>query len=346
MTDLHIELKFSDHGNDSFDKKLKKIMSHRGSVYIWDDLHPWLTHHNGIQMLENIRRSTTNTLFLVCRGNHGLPKKYLGFELIEFPHTAIDLVKLHNHFSQKYLTKPNHSRDTFLFLTGKPLGHHRVGTLYSIWKNGLMHRCRYSFFGNTNEFREACYHFIDIGDQKRFFAEVKNQSPDSIEVEHTGPMSIHYSGIPYQTCLYEHTQFSVVSETHGWRGPPYHVTEKTWRAILNCHPFILAGQPGMVNYLESLGFDCYRSYLRNDYLDHGGEWNHLDNHNLIKNIISWLSSNDTTWSAVKEIALKNQKFFFSYLEKNKNTCKKLLNSIETTGLPNVSHTLKSSCTTN
>ena len=346
MTDLHIELSFLDYGNHNFDKKLERIISHKGAVYVWDDVHPWLAHENGIDMLNKIRQSTTKQLFLVCRGNHGLPKNYLGFEIIEFSHTSIDFMKFHDFFSQKYLFAPNHSRGTFLFLTGKPVGLHRVGLLYKLWKNGLIDRCKYSFFGNTDEFRETCMPFVDTEDQKLFFSEVQNNSPDSKEVEHTGPLSIHYLGIPYCTSLYENTQFSVVSETHGWRGPPYHITEKTWRAILNCHPFLLAGQPGMINYLEALGFDCYRSFLKNDYLDHGGEWNHLDNTNLIKNIISWLSFNDTKWSAVKEIASKNQNFFFSYLEKNKNICKKLLSSIETAGPTNVSQGLKSSCTTN
>ena len=106
---------------------------------------------------------------------------------------------------------------------------------------------------------------------------MKNQSPDHIKVQHTGHQSIHYSGIPYDTLLYERTQFSVVTETYDWRGPPYHPTEKIWRTILNCHPFLLAAQPGLVDYLESIGIDCYRSHLKIDYCIKSNEWTHSNN---------------------------------------------------------------------
>jgi len=237
-------------------------------------------------------------------------------------------------FFQKYLDKPTNHKGTFLFLTGKPIGYHRVGLLYKIWKNALIDHCYYSFFGNTDEFREACYPFIDIADRQRFFAEIKNQSPDSIEVEHTGPVSIHYLGIPYQTFLYEYTQFSVVSETHGWRGPPYNVTEKTWRAILNCHPFILAGQPGMVDYLESMGFNCYRSFLKIDYLYDSNEWTHDDNQQLIANINHWLGMTEEEWTELQKIAIKNQSIFFTYLQKNKDVFEKILTTINDVKIKN------------
>jgi hypothetical protein len=340
MTDLHIELSFLDYGNDSFDKKLKKITSHQGSVYIWDDVHPWFTHANGITMLKNIRGATNNKLFLVCRGNHGLEKNYLNFEVIEFSHTAIDFMKWHEFFSQEYVAEPNNSKGTFLFLTGKPLGYHRVGLLYKIWKNNLIDQCRYSFFGNTDEFKESCAAYIDFLDQELFFRQVDNQSPDSVVVQHTGPLSIHYLGIPYDRTLYQNTQFSVVSETYSWQGPPYHTTEKIWRAILNCHPFMLAGQPGLVDFLESLGFDCYRSYLKKDYEKQCGEWNHHDNDNLITNINQWLHASDDMWDNIKKVALSNQKNFFAYLQKNKDIFKKLQSSIEKTNNNDVTKSLK------
>tara|TARA_R110000822_G_scaffold120113_4_gene253476 strand:- start:2135 stop:3175 length:1041 start_codon:yes stop_codon:yes gene_type:complete len=326
MSDLHIKIIFSDYETDSFYQKIQQIKSHVGDIYIWEDAHPWLNHTNGITMLKNIRSSTNNKLYLVCRGNNGLPTDYLGFDVIDFTWQIIDFTRLHDLFSQKYLTHPGNSRNSFLFLTGKPLGYHRVGLLYKIWKHDLIAQCQYSFFGNTDEFRDSCSKYIDTKDQWTFFNEVKNQSPDRISVEHSGHQSLHYPGIPYDTCLYEQSQFSVISETYDWRGPPYHPTEKIWRSILNCHPFLLAGQPGMVDYLESLGFDCYLSHIKKNYLTDSNKWTHADNEQTIENIMHWLTMADKDWTAVKKIAIENQKIYFRHLQKTKNVLEKILNT--------------------
>jgi hypothetical protein len=334
MLALHIRLIFSEYETDSFYQKIQQIQSHVGDIYIWDDLHPWFTHINGITMLKHVRSSTNNKLYLVCRGNGGLPADYLGFDVIDFNWPIIYFMKLHDVFLQKYLTNSGNNRGTFLFLTGKPLGYHRVGLLYKIWKHNLIGKCQYSFFGNTDEFRDSCSQYIDIEDRQAFFYEVKNQSPDSIAVQHTGYQSIHYFGIPYDTSLYEQTQFSVVTETHVWRGPPYHLTEKLWRTILNCHPFLLAGQPGMVDYLESMGFDCYRSFLEKDYLSLSNEWTHEDNEQLIANINHWLGMTEEEWTELQKIAIKNQSIFFTYFQKNKDIFEKILTTINDVKIKN------------
>lgn len=330
MSNLHIRLCFSDHGTESFEKKLHRIISHRGDVYVWDDGHPWFTHPNGIDMLKKIRHNTSNKLYLVAEGNQGLPKNYLGFETIDFCFFAVSSFYDYHlgNQNQKWKTKQISTMGKFLFLTGKPIGHHRVGLLYKIWKNGLIASCKYSFFGNTNEFREACTPFIDTEDQQLFFSEIQNNSPDSIKVAHTGLKSIHYVGIPYDKSLYEQTQFSVVSETHSWRGPPYHVTEKTWRAIMNCHPFLLAGQPGMIDLLESIGFDCYQSYLKKDYDKVSDQWGTQHNDNLIENIQHWISMTKQEWSQIAEVAVANQKLLFKYFEENRQIYQNLLSKIQ------------------
>ena len=129
MLALHIRLIFSEFETESFYQKIQQIQSHVGDIYIWDDVHPWLTHMNGITMLKHVRSSTNNKLYLVCRGNGGLPTDYLGFEVIDFNWPIIYFMKLHDRFFQKYLMNPENNRDNFLFLTGKPLGYHRVGLL-------------------------------------------------------------------------------------------------------------------------------------------------------------------------------------------------------------------------
>jgi hypothetical protein len=327
MSNLHLQIFFSDHATECFQQKLVKIKSHQGDVYVWNDGHPWITHPKGIEMLRLIRGATTSNLYLVLSGNCGMPNYYLGFKIIECSY-IVCFMKKHKIFNQKYCNETKNQKGTFLFLTGKPRGYHRTGLLYKIWKNNLLQNCRYSFFGNTDEFKKESEKYIDNDDQKLFFETVKNQSPDQIEVQRTGPMSVHYLGIPYDMSLYEQTQFSVVSETYDWKGPPYHITEKTWRAILNCHPFILAGQPGMISYLESIGFNCYRTFLTKDYDESSTIWGPRHNDDVIENIKHWLYMNKQEWNEIIHVAHKNQKILFKYFEENKKINEEILAKIE------------------
>ena len=73
-------------------------------------------------------------------------------------------------------------------------------------------------------------------------------------------------GWPCDHTLYERTRYSIVFETYGCGGEflgARHIsdfpTEKTYRAILMGHPFILVAEPGLHSHLESLGFEMYHN---------------------------------------------------------------------------------------
>lgn len=93
---------------------------------------------------------------------------------------------------------------------------------------------------------------------------------------------------------------------------------------MNCHPFLLAGQPGMISYLESIGFDCYQSYLKKDYNEKSDQWGPQHNDNLIENIKHWLSMTQQEWHQIAEVADKNQKLFFKYFENNRQIYQDIL----------------------
>jgi hypothetical protein len=54
---------------------------------------------------------------------------------------------------------------------------------------------------------------------------------------------------------YNSTAFSIVAETMVMPKDPLFVTEKTFKPIAFQHPFIILGQPGILRYLRSLGYD-------------------------------------------------------------------------------------------
>lgn len=66
---------------------------------------------------------------------------------------------------------------------------------------------------------------------------------------------------------YDDTYFSLVSETVVSSNFDLHVTEKTFKPIAYYHPYMIWGQPGILKYLKSLGFETYENLFDESYDD-------------------------------------------------------------------------------
>ena len=66
--------------------------------------------------------------------------------------------------------------------------------------------------------------------------------------------------------FFQLSNYSIISETYFVEDEPC-VTEKTFRAILNKHPFIMASAAGTLCYLRTLGFRTFENYLPNPNYD-------------------------------------------------------------------------------
>ena len=61
--------------------------------------------------------------------------------------------------------------------------------------------------------------------------------------------------------LYHDTYFSLITETVHWDQPYSMLTEKFYKPILACHPFIVAANPGVYDYIHSLGFKTFEPWI-------------------------------------------------------------------------------------
>jgi len=87
-----------------------------------------------------------------------------------------------------------------------------------------------------------------------------NASPDNIQRD-----GDHYLGYPYDVSLYEKTNFSLISETHFEHNQEFHPTEKTYRAIANSHPFIVASTPYFLSDLREKGYKTFSHVIDETY---------------------------------------------------------------------------------
>ena len=158
----------------------------------------------------------------------------------------------------------DNSNNNFLFLTGKPDKANRIRLLYKFYQQQLLNRSTWSLFHNDHYKKQCKTLLAELTDKE--YNEFVNQhicNPDSIAIINKPNGSLHYGGTPFDTALYQNCAFQVVSETIfvNELNFPVWITEKTWLAILNHRPFIVAGESGILKKLKQLGFKTFEQYL-------------------------------------------------------------------------------------
>lgn len=151
--------------------------------------------------------------------------------------------------------------EKFLFLTGKPNKPNRIRLLYKLHQAGLLDHCVWSLFV-PELFLDQCYDLLpEIYSQEvRQFVGLHSRNPDSIDPMING-RTLHYSGIPFSTDLYQNSSFQLISESTWALRPDIYTSEKTWLSMLNRRPFIMAAAPGTLRYLRNMGFCTFERYL-------------------------------------------------------------------------------------
>ena len=162
-------------------------------------------------------------------------------------------------------SKWNFNSNKALILTGKPHRENRIGFLVECVKAGILKNHIYSFFPPKDEyhlrntidiFNKVCDWDYDV-----FCKEYQN-NPDDIDIRNNEE-DMHYSGFPYSVDLFNDTIISVVLETNlsspNGNNPDF--SEKTYKSIINKHPFIILNQPNSLWFLKKYGFYTFEDYM-------------------------------------------------------------------------------------
>lgn len=186
----------------------------------------------------------------------------------------IDFFLMQVHNRAFCLTQLDHAQqwdpagNKLLLLTGKPNKMNRVRLLYLLQQAGLCDRMTWSFFMPPSQV-EGCHAWLPELSQFQYDAFVASMlcNPDRVPA-FACDASMHYSGIPFDVDVYRDSLFQIISETYFNNGIEHTawITEKTWLAVLNHRPFIMAGEPGCLTKLNRMGFRTFERYLaRPDY---------------------------------------------------------------------------------
>lgn len=152
----------------------------------------------------------------------------------------------------------------------------------------------------------------------------------------------HYVGYPYQNHIYENTGWSLITESNtGFNIPnPYSgtehtpgwntfqdspmISEKTYRPIMNSHPFVMIGEWGLHEHLNSLGYYTFEKFYGVNleefypfgYVIDGRKVQ--DDYKAIQNVISQFYNNiSANQDEVREMVTHNKQVLISNYNKTK-----------------------------
>ena len=145
--------------------------------------------------------------------------------------------------------------------------HHRYAMTYQLYKNNLLEHgavscSAYKNFhyntrpGTTDEYMSKLENF-----EQTVFDSFKQSLPHTIDNQ----INIHQVGND-ESHLFENVFVNLVNETHQPDDRVF-ITEKTYRAINYCRPFIINGDKGSLTYLKEMGFKTFDQFWDESYDD-------------------------------------------------------------------------------
>ena len=130
---------------------------------------------------------------------------------------------------------------------------------YEIFRQNL--RVHFNFWGGKYEDR------IFVNEKLKTLKEIEPMTPMIVDVENifaAGGTGKDNHAETLNIFPYEQTLFSLISETNFTQNTLF-ITQSTWKAVLNRHPFIIAGNPGVIKYLRNEGFKTFHPYIDESY---------------------------------------------------------------------------------
>lgn len=201
--------------------------------------------------------------------------KDIGIEVVSINYFAILTVYETLVKNQKTNHTWNSSLDKSLFLVGKINSLNRIGLFMKLKELGILNKVDYSLnypvseqiFNSSSEVYDYLISQKIVKNTNQSLSEFLNEHKnnlDNIEFVNNDE-TFAYKGFPYSEKLYTNTSLSIVSETNistQWENEKPWFTEKTYRAIINKHPFICANIPNSLLHLKKYGFHTFEEYFK------------------------------------------------------------------------------------
>jgi len=136
-------------------------------------------------------------------------------------------------------------------------------------------------------------------------------------------------GLGYESKeLYENTYFSIVTETL-FDDDEWFVSEKTFKPIIQLHPFVIVGSPHTLKYLKSYGFKTFDKWWDESYdeIENSND-RMLAVYDTIQSLIKKSTDEwDIIYNEITETLIHNKNVMLSLNENNSEINKMVLNNL-------------------
>ena len=200
--------------------------------------------------------------------------------------------------------------DKFLYITGKPHKKHRIFPLYELYQRNELAKCEWSLHYKTHlEDIVRCHlpNMTDDAYQKFITSMIRN-------LDDVSPIFNKTNTDFYQVCfnptaeIYAKAAVSLVTETTFNPELDWFITEKTWKAINNFHPFVLLDYKKTYEYLHSLGIDTFQYAVKHPYETLVGSEEDVIRM-CVDNVLHLLSNKDQYREELTKSVINNKKVF-------------------------------------
>lgn len=198
----------------------------------------------------------------------------LDYKIINYDFTLVVTAKSYLNNTAEW----NYDANKFLFLTGKPSRHNRITLLSKFYRADMLSNAEWSFFkpltdkewcrNALSDFTDSEYEtFLNDCERKLDSKYYDNRHYTYVNGRQAAETNVFQSKlgndiVHIDSDVYTTTSFSVVSEgVVNENDYSEYLTEKTYRAIINRHPFILVANSNMYKYLQQEGYKTFSEYF-------------------------------------------------------------------------------------
>ena len=234
------------------------------------------------------------------------------------------------HYAHEFLYHPSRhtsiQSDKFLYLPGKLNKYWRIAVLQTMAKQNwfsadiaswslLMPTDSGSYKSETQHVIQSHWQGIPgylhhTDDFTQF-----NQNLDYNLDLHRTADNFHLTGVPYDVRIYEQIGFTIISETgcrvdqHCYLDELNFITEKTYRSMYNCLPFIQVCE--INNSLAKLGFNTFNRYTKVDNIIDSHYDAESTHQRLVTAVTNMKSAMHHQFEQVQQDAIYNKKLMIS-----------------------------------
>lgn len=215
--------------------------------------------------------------------------------------------RLRLQFYGQELNSFNGFKKSFLCFNGRP-DVHRWYVLQKLHDMNLLEQGLVSFLNRYGQLdNEIVFEeFLSLCDTGAEYAKSAYDKKELLLLDKSND-ELQKNDRTHSQDLYTSTSISLITETYADDRPGCFITEKSWKAIANCHLPLWVAQPGIVDAFRNMGFDVFDDILDQTYdniLNPKDRWNAV-----IDSLYSYLQSDLISNDAMTQRLLNNQQKF-------------------------------------